>query len=89
MTSAKRGAGGSHHKGFSMKAIIAGLFCITAALVTALSTCLLVAYPFMWIWNYAVVAAITIAKPIEYWVAYWLMLFISMFVAGSRSGKSD
>lgn len=47
--------------------------------------CLLLAFPFMWLWNYAVVSALAIANPIEYWVAFWLMLFISLFVAGSRS----
>ncbi len=45
-------------------------------------------YPFMWIWNYAVVKALTIAKPIEYWPAFWLAMFFAAFVRGNMfSGK--
>jgi hypothetical protein len=49
---------------------------------------LLLAWPFMFLWNYAVVSAITIAKPIGYWVSFWLMIFISVFIVGSKSGYS-
>jgi hypothetical protein len=48
---------------------------------------LFLALPFMWIWNYAVVAAISGTNEIGYWVAFWLMLFISLFVAGSRGSS--
>jgi hypothetical protein len=63
--------------------IAASLF-ITLTISAAL--CLLLTWPFMWIWNYSVVAALTIANPIDYWVAFYLMLFVSMFLVGSRSG---
>lgn len=55
---------------------------IGLVLVIAVAFCLLMAWPFMWIWNYAVVSAIDIANPITYWIAFWLMLFISLFVVG-------
>lgn len=40
---------------------------------------LLFAFPFMWIWNFAVVKAITVANPISYWTAYLLALFFGFF----------
>jgi hypothetical protein len=47
---------------------------------------LLIAWPFMWMWNYAVVAAFpTVAAPITYWVAYWLMIFLGCFVKASTT----
>lgn len=65
---------------------IAGI--IGSVIVLSAATCLLMAWPFMWIWNYAVVSAVTVTKPIGYWVAFWLMLFVSLFVAGSKSSVS-
>jgi hypothetical protein len=63
-----------------MKYLVHGLvFCLCFA-----ATLLLAALPFLWIWNYAVVAALTIARPITYWPAFWLLLFLGVFVAGSR-----
>lgn len=46
---------------------IVGLIAI--ALIT-----LPLAAPFMWIWNYAVVQAVTWANAIGFWVAFWLLL---------------
>lgn len=59
--------------------------------VVWLVTCmaLAIALPFMWIWNYAVVSAIEIAKPITYWPAFWLAFFLSMFVKSSSSSTSE
>lgn len=51
--------------------------------------CAVLAIPFMLMWNFAVVAAITVAKPIGYKVAFCLMMFISLFIAGSRSDISN
>jgi len=65
---------------------IAGI--IGSMIVLSVAMCLLMAWPFMWIWNYAVVSAVTVTKPIGYWVAFWLMLFVSLFVAGSKSSVS-
>lgn len=59
-----------------------GVLCFVACV------CLLLALPFMWIWNYAVVSALTIAKPINYWVAFWLMLFVSFFFVSKNQSKS-
>lgn len=42
--------------------------------------CGIMAWPFMWLWNYAVVSSITIAKPISYWVAFWLSIFLGLFI---------
>lgn len=59
--------------------------------VIALLACfsLALAWPFMLLWNYAVVSAITIANPISYWVAFWLMMFIALFVSSTRSSSSS
>jgi hypothetical protein len=48
---------------------------------------LLFAFPFMWMWNYAVVSALTVAKPISYWVAFCLMWFISIFIAANNNNS--
>ena len=65
------------------------LFCgvLVVAIAAACVLSLLLAWPFMWLWNYAVVAAITVAKPIAYWTAVCLMMFMSAFVVGVRSSK--
>ena len=49
---------------------------------------LIFAYPFMLLWNYAVVAAISVANPIGYWVSFCLMIFISFFMIGSRNASA-
>lgn len=59
---------------------------VILALITVIS--LLMAWPFMWIWNYAMVSAVTFAKPITYWVAFWLAAFSSLFVRNSGSSNS-
>ena len=64
------------------------LLLIGGVLLVAVASCLLLAWPFMLIWNYAVVAAVTMTKPIEYWVAFWLMLFLSLFIVGSKTSAS-
>lgn len=46
----------------------------------------LLAYPFMLMWNYSVVAALTIANPIGYWQSFWLMMLIGLFV--TSKGKN-
>lgn len=48
---------------------------------------MLIAWPFLAMWNYAVVQAVTIAQPLEYWPAFWLMLFVGLFFVGSRSSS--
>jgi hypothetical protein len=39
-------------------------------------------------WNYAVVAAISVANPIGFWHALVLMLFVTPFFRGSSSSSS-
>lgn len=51
--------------------------------------CAVLAVPFMLMWNFAVVAAITVAKPISYNIAFCLMMFISFFIAGNKSSNSS
>jgi len=48
---------------------------------------LLLAWPFMWIWNEVIVHAVTVAKPISYWGAYCMALFLSVFVKSSAASK--
>jgi hypothetical protein len=62
---------------------IAGIVAVGACIIVLIS--LLMAFPFMWIWNYAVVSAVTVVKPIGYWVAFWLMMFCGTFIAGTQS----
>jgi hypothetical protein len=49
---------------------------------------LIMAFPFMLIWNYAVVSALTCAKPIGFWVAYWLMVFFGFFLGSTSQIKT-
>ena len=58
-------------------AVFVGICCFAFAVTFVL------AWPFMWFWNYAVVAALSVAKPIGYWNAYVLMWFLSVFVLGN------
>lgn len=48
------------------------LFSVIALLICAFVGSFVLAVPMMVFWNYAVVAAISVANPISYWVAYWL-----------------
>lgn len=64
-------------KFLSILAFVFGVFCSVVLLM------MIFAWPFMWIWNYAVVNALTIAKPITYWTAFWLSLFLSLYVRTS------
>lgn len=62
--------------------VLALVFAVVAVLA------FIMAWPFMWLWNYAVVSALTVAKPITYWPAFWLMLFTGMFISGNRVSAS-
>lgn len=62
---------------------------LLGAVVLVAIIAIIFAYPFMLIWNYAVVAAIQVANPIEFWQAFWLMVFFSAFVSGSNSGGKE
>ena len=69
--------------GFVLFVIVLGVIALLACLSLAL------AWPFMWLWNYAIVSAIKVANPINYWVAFWLMMFIALFVRSTRSSGSS
>lgn len=56
-------------------------------IVLALFISFLMAFPFMWLWNYAVVQALTFAQPIDIETAFYLMLFLSLFVKSPASSK--
>ena len=47
----------------------------------------IVAIPFMLLWNFAVVSAITIAKPIGYLVSFGLTVFFLTFVGGAKTSS--
>lgn len=57
--------------------------------VFTLILCMIIAFvmalPFMLLWNYAVVAAFTIVKPINYWVSVCLMIFMNCWIAGAKA----
>ena len=43
---------------------------------------------FQLLWNGAVIEAVTVCQPVDYWTAVMLMLFISFFMIRSRAGGS-
>ena len=58
---------------------------VLGALLLVFVICLLLTWPFMVVWNYAVVAAISVAKPIGYWVAFCLILILITFISAFSS----
>ena len=56
--------------------------------VCALIICLPLAGPFMWLWNYAVVFAISGVAVLDYWHAYWLLVFVAMFLGGVNASNT-
>lgn len=69
--------------------VVGHLFIGLAVIAVIGGLSLLMAWPFMWLWNYAVVSAVTIAKPIGYWVAFWLACFSGIYVRASSSSSSS
>lgn len=63
------------------------LVAILGLIAVVVGIALLMAWPFMWGWNYAVVSAISVANPIDYWVAFVLMLFIGFFIQSQNSSS--
>jgi hypothetical protein len=49
---------------------------------------LLVAWPIMLLWNWAIVNAISVAKPIDYWTTVGLLIFIMLFKGPNTTVKS-
>jgi hypothetical protein len=70
-----------------MKTVMKVIAGIAGLLVLVIGLALLIAWPFMLMWNYAVVSALSVANPIGYWVAFWLMFFIGSFITASNSSK--
>ena len=62
---------------------------IGVVLAIAVVCCFVLAWPFMWMRNYAVVSAVSVANPISYWPSFWLMVFISLFLIGSNQGNNS
>jgi hypothetical protein len=70
------------------KAILAGIGVIASAVFVSVAASLILAWPFMWLWNYAVCGAVNVATPIEYWRAFWLLTFLMLFAKStSQSSK--
>jgi len=61
---------------------------IVSVIFLVMAMPLFMAWPFMWIWNYAVVSAVTVTAPIGYWTAFWLMVFVIVWLAGSNSRRN-
>ena len=68
--------------------VIAFFVMLFAIIVILLVASLLLAFPFMWLWNYAVVFAFPGVSPLDYWHSYWLFMFVSIFITGTTSGRS-
>jgi len=60
---------------------------LLAALIAIPALGALFGWFFMHLWNFAVVNALTIARPIDFWTAVCMMLFMGLWVAGSKSSK--
>jgi len=73
-----------NRKGKKMKTFIAA--CMGGAVIIGIIV-LLVTFPFMWIWNYAVVEAINVAQPINFYQSFYLMLFCAFFIRSSSSSS--
>lgn len=71
----------------AVEQVFAGIGKIIAGLSLVAAVALLMAWVFMWLWNGAVVEALTVAKPIEYWTAFWLTFFLGIFVRAKSSAK--
>jgi len=52
---------------------------VTIAILVVVTFALMATWPFLWIWNFAVVAALTVAKPLTYWRAFWLLVLLASF----------
>lgn len=48
---------------------------------------LLLAFPFMILWNYAAVSALTVAKPIGFWVSFWLLFLLSWIMSMAKNNN--
>lgn len=72
-----------------MDKVILFLLYVFAFCAVFVNLSLLFTWPFMWMWNYSVVSALSVAQPITYWPAFCLMMFISLFCIGSRTSNSS
>ena len=58
-------------------------------LVAMLVVDLLLAFPIMWLWNDALVPALTIAKSIGYWQAFSILILSQILFKPYNSNKKD
>ena len=49
---------------------------------------MVMAIPFMFLWNWVAVAAVTVAKPISYWTAVGMVALIAL-VGGHKKGGGE
>ena len=70
-----------------MKQVLVVIGLGLAITVMCIAMSLLLAWPFMWIWNYAVCGALSIATTIDYWRAFWLLTFMWLFMKSSSAGS--
>ena len=60
---------------------------LLGVLLWFLAVLLVVAFPFMSVWNTTIVRAISIARPVQYWDAFIILLLFAMLCFGG-GGKS-
>ena len=63
-----------------------GAFC--AFIVIWCLLIMVMAIPFMFLWNWVAVAAVTVAKPISYWTAVGMVALIAL-VGGHKKGGGE
>lgn len=59
---------------------------IWIAVAMFLGVCLVLAIPFGFVWNRAIVAAWSGAKPIDYWTAFWLVVALLLVLGRFEFG---
>lgn len=57
--------------------------------VTLIALTMLLTWPFMWMWNYAVVSALSNAQPISYWPSLCLLIFVLWLRVGSKTSPKN
>lgn len=63
------------------------LVALIGVIVVVLILAAIFAVPFMFAWNYAMVAAVSVANPINFYQAFVLMFMIAFYMTGSNTSK--
>lgn len=59
------------------------------AVIIVLGIGILLAYPFMLVWNMCLVPAITVLKPITFWQGFFIWIFMTSCIRGYNTGSKS